>query len=454
MPSTRPTMTTPPTGPSRHPVRAAARLSTAGRLDALAARVDRATPPGRDRLMDALRVLSMLAVAFGHWLMAVVWITDGRLQTDSLLVVAPSSQVLTYLLQVVPLFVVVAGWSSARSLSRHTGSRTVWIHGRVRRLLLPTTAYVAVAAAATWAVGTATDAATASLVGQAIGVHLWFTAAISLLWLVTPWLHRVWQGFGEQALVGCLAAVLTVDATVRLFDQQWVGWMNFLLVFAFCSLLGFAWHDRGIGRRVAARMAGGAAVGLAVAVASPWYPLSLVGVPGASQSNNSPLTVCIALVAVLHVGAIVLAAPVLRRALRRPRVWLVVVTASRVAVSVYLWHLLALVVVVGVAQHVAPATLAVAPLSVGWWLSRPVWLAVLVLATAPLVWATARLEQRPVPTVAPGRGRVVMATGLAGWGCAQVALAGPAAPAGLAAVLAAALFGRWLPRTVPSDRAR
>lgn len=418
------------------------------RLRTLAARVDAATPPDRDRLMDALRVLSMLAVAVGHWLMAVVWVDGaGTLQSESLLVAAPSSQALTYLLQVVPLFVVVAGWSSARSLAHHTGSQTAWIHGRVRRLLLPTTLYVAVVAAATQVVGAATDQATGVLVGRTLGVHLWFTATICLTWLGTPWLHRAWRALGHRALVVALAGAVTVDAAVRLFDQPWLGWANFLLVFGFCTLLGFAWHDGAITRRVAARMAMAGTVALVAAVASPWYPASLVGVPGATQSNNSPLSICIALIAVVHVGLVVLAAPAVRRVLHRPVVWFAVVTASRVAVSVYLWHLLALVVVTGAALHLAPGALAAAPLTRAWWLTRPLWLAVLVMATAPLVWAVARFEQRPAPSPAPGRWRTIAGTAMAAHGCAHVALAGPAAPLGLAAVAAGAVIGRWVPRT-------
>lgn len=419
-----------------------------GRLAVAAARVEGATPASRDRLMDALRVLSMLAVAFGHWLMAVVWVDDtGSLRTESLLAVAPSSQALTYLLQVVPLFVVVAGWSSARSLAGYDGSRTGWVHGRVRRLLLPTTLYVALSATIVGVVVAATDASTALLVGRVIGVHLWFTAAICLTWLLTPWLHDVWQALRHRALVVASAAVLVVDATVRQFDQQWVGWTNFVLVFGFCTLLGFAWHDHAITRAVAGRMAAWGSLSLAAAVASPWYPVSLVGVPGAAQSNNSPLTICIALVAVVHVGLVVLAAPALRRLLHRPGVWFAVVTASRVAVSVYLWHLLAMVVVAGLVSHLVPGLLALDPLSGGWWAWRPAWLLVLVAATAPLVWAAARFEQRPASVAPPGRWRTVGGTALAGYGCAQVALAGPAAPVGLVAVGAAAVLGRWLPRT-------
>jgi surface polysaccharide O-acyltransferase-like enzyme len=401
--------------------------------------------------MDALRVVSMLAVAAGHWLLAVVTLAaDGSLRTESLLVVAPAAQWSTWLLQVVPLFVVVAGWSSARSLHGASGSGGAsigWVHARVRRLLLPTTAYVLALALAAPLLTLLVGSDTGALVGRFLGVHLWFTAAISVMWLLTPWLHAVWQALGPRALVATGCAVLTVDVAVQQLGLPLVGWANFVLVFSFATLLGFAWHDGRLTRRVAARMVGLGVAGLLLAAASPWYPLSLVGVPGAAQSNNSPLTVCMVLVAVLHVGAVVLAAPRLRRVLERPGVWLGVVVASRVAVTVYLWHLAGLALLVGLAHALAPSVLALEPLTATWWATRPLWIAALVLATVPLVWLAARVEQRPRPAAAPGRVRVLLATGLAVFGCAQVALVGAGAGLGEVAVLVAALVGRWVPGT-------
>ena len=414
-------------------------------LDRMAAKVDAATPADRDRVIDFLRVAAMVAVAVGHWLMAVVHLDRDSLQADSLLAVAPATQLLTWILQVVPLFVVVAGWSSALSLSRHNGSRTAWVHGRVRRLLLPSTAYVLVAAAATPLVGLLTDGSTSQLVGRFLGVHLWFAASIAVTWLITPLLHRAWTAHGVRTLGAALAAVLAVDVASRGLGVPHVGWANFLLVYSFATFLGFAWHDGLVTRRVAAAMTGVGTLALVAAVASPWYPLSLVGVPGAAQSNNSPLSLPIALIAVVHVGLVVLATPALRRWLARPRVWLAVVSASRVGVTVYLWHLAGTVVLVGVLQHVAPATLAVEPLSGLWWATRPLWLAALVVSAAPLVWLAARFEQRPSTVAAPSRRRTITATGLATFGFAQVALAGPAAPVALGATAVAAVLGRWVP---------
>ncbi len=70
-----------------------------------------ATPATRDRYVDLLRVSSLGAVVLGHWLMAAVT-PDG---VGNLLAVVPALQPLTWLLQVMPVFFFVGGFSHALS---------------------------------------------------------------------------------------------------------------------------------------------------------------------------------------------------------------------------------------------------------------------------------------------------------------------------------------------------
>ena len=49
------------------------------RLRELAEQIDAATPPHRDRAVDALRALAIVGVIFGHWLVtALVVLNDGH----------------------------------------------------------------------------------------------------------------------------------------------------------------------------------------------------------------------------------------------------------------------------------------------------------------------------------------------------------------------------------------
>lgn len=76
-----------------------------------------ATPAHRDRYVDLLRVASLGTVIAGHWLMAAVS-SDG---IGNLLALVPALQVLTWALQIMPVFFFVGGFSHAlsyRSLAR------------------------------------------------------------------------------------------------------------------------------------------------------------------------------------------------------------------------------------------------------------------------------------------------------------------------------------------------
>lgn len=419
------------------------------RLGRAAHRIDERTPADRDRVMDLLRVAAMFVVAVGHWLMAVVAVgPDGAMDADSLLATAPGNQWLTLLLQVMGLFFAVGGWASARSLRRVPASRAAWVHGRARRLLAPATAYVAALALLVPTVEHLVGSDLAALVGRFLTVHLWFCAVVVPLYLLTPVLLGVWRAWGWPSFVALTGAALTVDVAHRVAELPGVGWLNFGFVWSAATVLGFAWADGELDRGTARRLLLGGTTVLTVLVASPWIPLSMVGVPGAAQSNNSPPSVALVALTAVHVAVVVLATPRLRRVTARPLVWATVVVAGRGAVTVYLWHLLGMVVLVGIALHAAPATLAITPLTTAWWLTRPLWLLALVVATAPLVALALRFELRLADVAAPSRARTLTATLLASAGCAVLAFHGISTVWAVAAVLAAAVIGRWVPTTV------
>jgi len=90
---------------------------------------------------------------------------------------------------------------------------------------------------------------------------------------------------------------------------------------------------------------------------------------------------------------------------------------NRRAMTVYSWHMLALIVLAGLLLVSGPAL--PAPLSAVWWASRPLWLAVVIAAVAALVAVAARAERGSagttsrVPVSAP-RAAVAAACGAGG----------------------------------------
>ena len=81
-----------------------------------AADLARMTPDSRDRAVDLLRAASIAVVVLGHWLMAVVAWTDGRFRTGNVLGMVPGLWAATWVLQVMPVFFFVGGFSNLVSL--------------------------------------------------------------------------------------------------------------------------------------------------------------------------------------------------------------------------------------------------------------------------------------------------------------------------------------------------
>jgi hypothetical protein len=137
-----------------------------------------------------------------------------------------------------------------------------------------------------------------------------------------------------------------------------------------------------------------AAVNVAAVAFGP-YPLSLVGMPGEDVSNMAPPTLLLAghtIVLICAVGA--LWRP-LERLCERRRVWQATCVTGAVAMTLYLWHLTALIVVV-VAQHALgldrpPVDTA------GFWAATVVYVAVALSAVVAVVAVAAPLEYLPVP---------------------------------------------------------
>lgn len=419
------------TRPARHP---RARREPVG-LAALA----EATPADRDRYLDLLRAISIAVVALGHWLLAVVRVgPDGTLVGSNALSEVPSLHLLTWAFQVMPLFFLVGGYANARSwaAARRDGTGyAAWMSGRLRRLARPTTVFVGVWSVAAVVLRLAgVPGADVRLGAGLVAVPLWFVAVYALLVALAPAMSALHRRAGWWVPVGLTAAVAAVDLA-HLHGVPVVGWANFVFVWLLPQQLGFLWAEGRLerGRRVALATAAAGLLLLVLLTTVGGYPVSMVGVPGAARSNNSPPTLALIALTVWQLGAALLLAPSARRWLQRRRVWMAVIAANARAMTLFLWHLSALVVVSvtvvpqGWLGDPAPGTAA-------WWSSRPLWLALLAAVLVPFVVVFGRCEQpggdRPPLTA---RATLVATVGLAG-GCAFLATGGldvVAAPLGL-----------------------
>lgn len=425
------------------------------RWSALVDEVVARTPADRDRVVDLLRVASILVVVAGHWLLAVVTVEDGSIVGDNLLAIVPATQWLTWALQVMPVFFFVggrvnsAGWSAARTRGI---TPAAWIQRRADRLLRPVLVLVAfwsVLLVVLAIVGVAPDLL--RLGSQIVLTPVWFLAVYLGVVALVPLTHAAHRRWPLRALVAFVLVAVVVDIAQRA-GVPLVGWVNYLAVWGGVHQLGYLWGDGRLGTtpRGGLALAAVCLIGLLVITEVLGYPRSMVGVPGALETNNTPPTIALLLLAGLQAGGVVAARAPLARWLARAHVWTVVTLLGRRALTVFLWHQTALVAVVGATFPTGlwPVTTAV---DATWWATRPLWFLALGGVLAPLVGLFGRVE-RP-HAAPPPRARWLLPRVIVGLGCAVVGLSwlvleglhDPAGPVPVRLVpLGMVAFGGWV----------
>jgi hypothetical protein len=358
-------------------------------------RIESATPPGRDRAVDALRTLAILGVVLGHWLVtAVVVGDDGMVRVASPLKHLPQLAPVSWVFQTLAVFflvggqVGVTGYASARARGVRYGQ---WLGGRMARLSRPVAAVLvvwAVVAVALPASGVSLE--TVRVLVTLVLSPLWFLLVFAALTAVTPLvarLHPLWP----------FAVVLLVDLILYgLGGPVWLGRINVVAGWLVPYCLGAAWargdlRDRRTGWVL---LLGGAATSAGLVL---WagYPAAMVGVPGAPISNLDPPTLAAVAFGLAQCGAALLSLGPLRRVLRRPAVWAVVALVNLSAMTIFLWHQTAMIVVTVAGLFVGDALpgLHTAPDGFGWVLDRLVWLPVFAVVLLAC-WAVVRTYER------------------------------------------------------------
>ncbi|MGW2546795.1 acyltransferase family protein [Kitasatospora sp. NPDC001574] len=385
-----------------------------------ARQVDTRTPETRDRALDGLRALALLAVPVGHWLLGGFTLSsDGALHNASPLsspalgFFAPAS----WMLQMLGVFFLVGGHSAVHSLERARAKgvgNARWLRGRAVRLLRPVLGVTAV-----WALlipvlrhlGVPADTVRT---GSTLVVQpLWYIGVYLGLTALTPLCVAAARRLGGWSAGVLLAAVAVVDL-LRYGPwaeavPSWVGLLNILPGWLFGYQLGVLWARGRLGRPAGRLLLLGGGALFAALLLFWHYPASMVGVPGAERTNSHPPSLLVLALASVQCGAAVLLRERLGRLLtRRPLLWLPVVAVNLSAMTIFCWHQSAMlaVAVPGAAVLGEVPGLTVAPDSLGWVAVR---LALLPLFGAALIgigWFTRRFDgpwtafSRPVKAVA------------------------------------------------------
>ncbi len=389
------------------------------------------TPPERNRYVDLLRAVSILVVIVGHWLIATAWYVDGQLTPGHLLKSHPQHQWLTWLFQVMPIFFIVGGYSNAVSLdsARRKGQGYAeWLVARLHRLVTPLLVLFVVWAA-TAGVMMALDVRPAVIVftSQAALIPTWFLAIYIAVILLAPLAHAFWQRSGFLSFWVFVAMAVLVDVLFFAADVRWPAWSNYFWVWLAVHQLGFAWRDGRMGsvpKRLAWSALGFAALFLLIRFGP--YPLAMVGSPDEHISNTLPPKVTLIALGVFQFGLLLALEGPMRRALDSLRLWTATVLVNSMIMTVYLWHITIMVIFGSVLYlsggfgfHLEPGTSA-------WWLTRPVWIGVLLVLLLPVALLLSPLERRGRPADAhvPAAARQVAGAIMTGLGIALLAMWG------------------------------
>lgn len=380
-----------------------------------ARRLARDTPPERNRVVDLMRVVSILVVVFGHWLMAAIVIEDGELVPGHLLEMADWTHPLTWIFQVMPVFFLMGGYSNAlswRSARRRGEPYGAWLRARLRRLTLPVVPLLLFWTAGGWlALRLGLDWEMLQLASQAALVPTWFLAAYVVIVTLGPAALVLWERFGWWSIVAGTALAALSDIADLGFGLIPVGFLNYVFVWGTVHQLGFAWVDgkiQGTPRRLALT-----AVGFGATLALVWwgpYPVAMVGLDTAQITNSYPPRVTLLVLGMFQAGVVLVAEPSLQRAMERVRAWTFVVAISAQIMTIYLWHLTAMVIAIGLGLLAGGLGFGIEPLTAAWWATRPVWFAALIVLTGVLIFFFGRFE-RPVadPRPAPAWWRPIVA---------------------------------------------
>ncbi len=357
------------------------------------------TPAERNRYVDFLRSVSILVVITGHWLIATAWYVDGELTQGKLLESHPLTQWLTWIFQVMPIFFIVGGYANAVSLesARRKGvGYSGWLATRLNRLVAPLLVLLFFWAGLAIIMNLAgVSAGVIQFSSRAALIPIWFLAIYIMVVILAPATYRLWQHYGFASFWMFVAAAMAVDLAFFVFDQQWLGWSNYFWVWLAVHHLGYAWRDQRIGSP--AHLLLFSIVGLAclsaLIFAGP-YPLAMVGSPDEGLSNTMPPKITLLALAVFQFGLLLAIEAPMRRMLESLRLWAATVLINSMIMSIYLWHITIMVVLVSLLYLADGFGLRLEPGSGEWFLSRPLWIAVLYGLLLPVALLVSPLERR------------------------------------------------------------
>lgn len=364
----------------------------------------------RDVSLDVLRAACTIVVVALHATMAGILVSGGAVRIDNALETSwfwPFS----WVVQIMPLFFLAGGATAASSLRRRDDVRG-FAASRVQRLmapLVPALGAIAVGLAALGALGLPPELVEEA--GFRISQPLWFLGVFVLVQSLAPLLLRAHEQRPAVTIGALVALTLAVDVVRTATGIDAVGFLNLAFVWLLGQQLGFVLAGGGFARLTVRTRLIGAAVALAGIPA-----LAATGLVSLDMYENlNPPTIALALLGFAQACLFSIAQPRLRAWGARRRAGAAVRVIGRHAMSIYLWHMPALVVVaaVTIAGSLALGIGMPVPLTGEWWASRPIWILAVGAATCCAVALVARTSAAQTPGAPSGGARAACSVALA-----------------------------------------
>lgn len=400
----------------------------------------------RDPAIDLVRFACLVVVVVLHSLMsAAVLGPDGGVVPTVALAETTGFAVASWFFQIMPLFFIIGGCAgiiSWRRIRARGGSWADYLRARLRRLVAPVTVLIGLTGlglSAASGLGVPSELVTEA--SHRIGQPLWFLAVYVGLTALVPLAVHFHETAPRRSLAVLTAAVIVVDGLVAATGVHGLGYVNFVLVWPLVQQLGFFYADaldRPVRRlRVWAVLVTALALLAGLVVAGVYSSNMLV--------NLNPPTGALVLLGVVQIGGLRLvhrrltamftgavgraveptpgsepslgiesspgsepssniepspgteAVPALR--ILRAQFWRrLIAWGNRFGMHVYLWHMSVVIVLIGGLGWLAQMVSAVPHLAefllpeVGsgwWWVSRPIWLLVVMGLSAAVAMAAA-----------------------------------------------------------------
>ena len=389
------------------------------------------TPENRNRYVDFLRAVSILMVITGHWLVATVYYADGVFTGGKLTEVQPSTQWLTWIFQVMPIFFIVGGYANAVSLesaSKRGTTYAAWLAARLNRLVTPLLVLILFWAAMSAILHFAGVSGPNLRIGsRAALIPTWFLAIYIMVVMLAPATHKLWQRWGFASVVAFGALGVIIDWLFFGAGLRWTGWSNYFWVWLCVHQLGYAWRDGRLSRPPLLLVY--SALGLAalwLLIFKGPYPFAMVGSPGTDVSNTAPPKITLIALAICQFGLLMAIEAPMRRFLESVRAWAATVLINSMIMTVYLWHITVMILVIAIAWALGGVGLGLEPGTSSWWLSRPLWIALLYAFLIPAALLLSPLERmgRSTDREPPSGSRQVVGAVMLSLGVASLALYG------------------------------